>query len=369
MRVNRFTFRVFGGESGWSAMLWPVKCGCCWLVPWSPRPAVRLLLLLVSASLLVLTGRNLLHGQQPTSGAPTQPTEQSDLCPPPENLITAKREGRLGNIMLEYAVLLGASHTLGRSPRLLQEMADALAASFEPLSTPVLPVGCHYNWTEVRIQKLMHQAPDKQQSILLFGYPTAVPVFQPLRRKVLREFTFRPELRARADRRLAELAHQANATSPTFIAVHVRRTDYKKWMAQHVEGRLIGADFLGRALALMRRRHPDALFVVASDDLDWCRRELRAPDVVLAGDGVQTQPGADLALLAACNHSVLTHGTFGFWAAYLAGGEVVAPTGYGTTRTGIEQDVRRAHLNWTWIAAFTSGESSTAADSESGQLA
>jgi hypothetical protein len=28
----------------------------------------------------------------------------------------------------------------------------------------------------------------------------------------------------------------------------------------------------------------------------------------------------DLALLAACNHSILTYGTFGFWAGFLAGG-------------------------------------------------
>jgi hypothetical protein len=28
----------------------------------------------------------------------------------------------------------------------------------------------------------------------------------------------------------------------------------------------------------------------------------------------------DLALLAACNHTILTYGTFGFWAGLLAGG-------------------------------------------------
>jgi hypothetical protein len=28
----------------------------------------------------------------------------------------------------------------------------------------------------------------------------------------------------------------------------------------------------------------------------------------------------DLALLAACNHTILTYGTFGFWAGFLAGG-------------------------------------------------
>ena len=33
--------------------------------------------------------------------------------------------------------------------------------------------------------------------------------------------------------------------------------------------------------------------------------------------------GEDLALLAACNHSIISYGTFGMWAALLAGGEVL----------------------------------------------
>ena len=37
--------------------------------------------------------------------------------------------------------------------------------------------------------------------------------------------------------------------------------------------------------------------------------------------------GKDLALLAACNHTVISDGSFGFWAAVLAGGEIY--TEYG----------------------------------------
>lgn len=41
----------------------------------------------------------------------------------------------------------------------------------------------------------------------------------------------------------------------------------------------------------------------------------------VAGDS----PELDLAVLAACNHSIMTLGTFGFWGSYLAGGEVLYP--------------------------------------------
>ena len=39
------------------------------------------------------------------------------------------------------------------------------------------------------------------------------------------------------------------------------------------------------------------------------------------------QVAFDLCLLSRCNHSVITHGTFGTWGALIAGGQVLAPTG------------------------------------------
>ena len=36
--------------------------------------------------------------------------------------------------------------------------------------------------------------------------------------------------------------------------------------------------------------------------------------------------GADLALLAACNHSIVTYGTFGLWGALLSGGATIMST-------------------------------------------
>ena len=36
--------------------------------------------------------------------------------------------------------------------------------------------------------------------------------------------------------------------------------------------------------------------------------------------------GEDLALLANCNHTIMSFGTFGMWGAMLAGGNVVLPS-------------------------------------------
>ena len=44
---------------------------------------------------------------------------------------------------------------------------------------------------------------------------------------------------------------------------------------------------------------------------------------MFAGNGRQGSPARDFALLTQCNHTVITVGTFGIWAAYLTGGSTV----------------------------------------------
>ena len=51
--------------------------------------------------------------------------------------------------------------------------------------------------------------------------------------------------------------------------------------------------------------------------------------------------GADLALLAACNHSIVTYGTFGLWGALLSGGVTIM----STQAVELRDLVKKANLN------------------------
>jgi galactoside 2-L-fucosyltransferase 1/2 len=55
---------------------------------------------------------------------------------------------------------------------------------------------------------------------------------------------------------------------------------------------------------------------VLSDDPKWCEHELRGDDVVV----IKTNsPVQDLAIMSACNHSIIDYGTYGLWGAILSG--------------------------------------------------
>ena len=85
------------------------------------------------------------------------------------------------------------------------------------------------------------------------------------------------------------------------------------------------------------------VFVMASDDPAWCHEHfgdndsvtilddnMRNSDSLGVGGDTGTSAAAaatvaalDLAVLSMTDHMILTVGTFGYWAAYLSGGEVV----------------------------------------------
>ena len=119
----------------------------------------------------------------------------------------------------------------------------------------------------------------------------------------------------------------------TFIGVHARRTDstrletYDETFFLRAIGIIIAGLHFPPSTCL--------LFIVVSDDMNWTRQKFESA-LFLASEYITDSPTRaaavyseghnrpeDLAILASCNHSVITIGTFGWWSAYLAGGLTV----------------------------------------------
>ena len=104
------------------------------------------------------------------------------------------------------------------------------------------------------------------------------------------------------------------------MSVHVRRTDYNSYLKRKLNVTLVTEDFFVRQMDYFRKKYVNTLFVVVSDDPDWCERKLNLSDtVVLRGNS----PEQDLSVMAQCNHSIFDYGTFGEWGALMAGGETL----------------------------------------------
>ena len=119
----------------------------------------------------------------------------------------------------------------------------------------------------------------------------------PVKERLIREFTLDKELRL----------------SKNSVGIHVRRGDY----VDHPRFPNLTMDYYNEALSIVRG---DTHYVF-SDDIPWCREKfperfvfIDYPDYICFD------------MLKRCNHKIIANSTFSWWAAYLGGGSVVAPS-------------------------------------------
>ncbi|XP_069803424.1 galactoside alpha-(1,2)-fucosyltransferase 2-like [Dendropsophus ebraccatus] len=268
----------------------------------------------------------------PTSLPITQTSKQSTNSSYTDTVIwTTQPTARLGNKMGEYAVLYALAKRNGHRAYILPQMQKDLGKIFK-ISLPVLPqeVSDSIQWKKYRLQDWM--SPEylniSGQYVKLFGTPCSWTFYHHIREEILKEFTFHDSIKDEANSHLKKL--KGTKVNVTYVGVHVRRGDYMKVMAKERMGVIAGKSYLQQAMDYFRQKYANPLFVVTSNGMDWCRKNIdnTLGDVYFVGNGVESSPAHDLALLAHCNHTIMTIGTFGYWAAYLVGGETIYLTNF-----------------------------------------
>jgi galactoside 2-L-fucosyltransferase 1/2 len=112
----------------------------------------------------------------------------------------------------------------------------------------------------------------------------------------------------------------------TWIGIHIRRGDF------YSIGFASDERYIRRAMVYFQRRYyyQRVRFIVGSDDKSYCDelfvRQKRLKKVFILP--YRFLPSDDLVALSLCHHSIVTGGTYSFWVAYLAGGEVIHDVKY-----------------------------------------
>ncbi|GFY75724.1 galactoside 2-alpha-L-fucosyltransferase 3 [Trichonephila inaurata madagascariensis] len=234
-------------------------------------------------------------------------------------------KGRLGNQLCTYATLYGLGHLNDqRSTVALGCNINKLKAEFKHLSIPRAPI-LYFKWNPWSILSYLRLVdttiPPNSNFINGFAYPCSYTFFDHVREQIRKEFQFSEEVQLYA-RQVLEKANFHLLPNPTYVGIHVRRGDYEKRWLNIYKGLAVNMEFFQKAMEYFRNKYQSVIFLVVSDDRPWCIENLSGPLGVYVTEKAPT-PVHDLAVLAHCNHTVMTYGTYGFWGAYLAGGEVV----------------------------------------------
>ena len=107
------------------------------------------------------------------------------------------------------------------------------------------------------------------------------------------------------------------------IGVHIRRTDLlaKQKRAGRFDS-IPSVSYFRHAVAFFDRLfNNQTMYVVCSDDIQWAKANFVGNRHVVFSVG--NSADVDFAILASCNHSIISMGTFSQWSAYLAGGVTI----------------------------------------------
>jgi galactoside 2-L-fucosyltransferase 1/2 len=257
---------------------------------------------------------------------PIKPPPHNNVRCPQKPIVTVKQLGRLGNQMYEYISVWAVAKKTGHEPYVPSCMIHELGKIFQNFTVPPLSYLAYCTIEKYPTQVQADMIDHFSGSMLLPTYAQLPKYIAPLVSEVRQIFQFKQHIVDKIQR-LLHIASKG-VKNITYVGVHVRRTDYNNHLQLLYHASIVKPDFFLRQMNLLRNKYKPIMFIVVSDDPKWCERELHGDDVVVIGNN---SPAQDLALVAACNHSIIDYGTYGMWGAILSGGDTFV---YNLTNSG-----------------------------------
>lgn len=205
--------------------------------------------------------------------------------------------GRIGNQMFQYASLRGIAANNGYSIAIppspaMDQYRDHQMRRIFRLNSDIRQDRTTFISVSERgfgfDDGLFNNCPD---NVDLVGYLQTQKYFMHIREELLKDFTFRRNY----DKPFEE-----------YVSVHVRRTDYVGQPEYHP---VCEADYYYNAYDVVGDSLP---IVVFSDDIEWCRNNIKA-DLYME----ETTAEQDLFLMSKARHNIIANSSFSWWGAWL----------------------------------------------------
>jgi len=251
-------------------------------------------------------------------------------------------DGRgLGNQMFNLAAVIYVAQLTGRQPAILKcnytmgldEVSDLKIKRFDNLCP------C-YVFREKRSLSLMYdrrveelangsRAEDARgKSIFLSGFFQSWKYTQNVERRLRHHVRFLPEVRQFVDKFLEDSWPPGWVAGFVRVGIQVRRGDVLRDDKIKFGYTTPDERYFAHAMRYFVDRFERIQFIVASNDIDWCRQKLANLWTTLRHRVNVTfvtprSAGKDLAVVASCEHVIMSTGTFGWWAAWLARGVTI----------------------------------------------
>lgn len=257
-------------------------------------------------------------------------------------MITTKLQGGLGNQMFQIAVATSMAidnndkavfdidtHKIGLQGCNANKYKNNV---FKKVECGVFYVENRYNEPNFCFNKIPHK-----QNMELNGYFQSEKYFEHNRDKILELFEPPKEIKD-----ILNVLIKVDSQGKETVSLHIRRGDYLKFPHIHP---VINLEYISNALKYFNNH---TIFVI-SDDIEWCRNNIKCDNKNEFVFRVDTEDYEDLYLMSLCDHNIIANSSFSWWGSYLNKNEnktVIVPKewfGKGFTN-GSFQDIYRKEM-------------------------
>ncbi|XP_074651625.1 galactoside alpha-(1,2)-fucosyltransferase 2-like [Tubulanus polymorphus] len=251
-----------------------------------------------------------------------------------EPTLTVTFLGRLGNLMFQYAALYATAEKYSLLPVVpskfqLSSIFEITAPSQSGVSTyELFRERENYTGRYDKNMNSFHLNPS-YNSYHIKGFLQSFKYFENYSHKIRRQFTFRKRTRHKAknfiddnvSNYLERIGRRNSLKKLQLVGIHVRRGDNLSVFNIGFGYVVADEQYIERAMQKMTSMYKNILFIVVSDDIVWCEDNIKYYNNTIFSYGKSA--AVDMAILSMCNHVIMTTGSFGWWASWLANGTTI----------------------------------------------
>ncbi|CAH1802835.1 unnamed protein product [Owenia fusiformis] len=247
-----------------------------------------------------------------------------DISNNPRKILLFPGNGRLGDEMFQYSSAWAIAKKTNRTlyipsnSRLLEIFSNIKAEIFDLRSLP----------KDINLPVRSGRGPFKKDlfnvkaaSFVLYNGLGSFSYITNIKDEIKNQYTFNSDIKSKVDNFFKTLPSAIKNEKTINVGVHVRRGDLLSLENNRKGYRVPSVDYF-----LKTMQHYDRIlsptnirYIICSDDPKWAREHLNFPSTHFCPGESDSM---DLAILARCDHSIMSVGSFGAWGSYLSGGMV-----------------------------------------------
>jgi len=272
----------------------------------------------------------------------------------------------IGNHLFYYSAIMYVAWLTGRRPCILSKSRDVLIKRVFDVDIPLVDIktsGCPiYKFQhhccgvyDKRMKELVHIS--KNTTLELRGFFQTWKYAEPIAMQLRQQLKFKNKITEFVTNFLSTCVPPGwSKLEFVRVGIHVRRGDFFHKGPKQIGFNTADEWYLTQAMNYFVDRFPRIQFIVASDDISWCQKHVNVSVFnntnVNITFSVKHNAAQDLALLATCNHTVMTTGSYSWWAAWLANGIAVYYANFPKRRSHLSRlyhSEEYYHPNWVGI--------------------